>query len=477
MNGVPFAILRHASTAWNEQRRLQGLTDTTLSAAGEAEARRWRLPPPAAGWPRLSSPLQRARRTAELLQPPAAVTIDSALREMSFGAWEGYTIAELRRDVGEAFLAAERRGLDFQPPGGESPRAAMTRIGGWAARIAATGQPVVAVSHKAAIRALLALATGWDMTGRPPHKLDWRSVHFFTARSRWQRCRGSPQRCSDGSTGRGGMSARVFFHVQHLLGIGHLRRAATLARALAAGGFDVLLVSGGAPIPGLALGAARFHQLPPLRAADETLKDLSRLDGTPLDEAFAGKRAQELLDLLRCRGARHSDHRTIPLRPHPAAFRADAASRGGEGDAPAAVDRFLGARCGAPFGLAAAGRGVGRDLRKEFRFRPDPRRSQARRVRAELCRLGPHQVACPLYRLCRGARSVAAVPRHQGARSRKGAATSSCRRAAAPSVRRCCTPPSWHGRRRRWPIGRGGCWSARTCRRPSGQRLPAARAS
>ena len=70
------------------------------------------------------------------------------------------------------------------------------------------------------------------------------------------------------------MSARVFFHVQHLLGIGHLRRAATLARALAAGGFDVLLVSGGAPLPGLALGAARFHQLPPLRAADETLKDL-----------------------------------------------------------------------------------------------------------------------------------------------------------------------------------------------------------
>ena len=86
------------------------------------------------------------------------------------------------------------------------------------------------------------------------------------------------------------MSARVFFHVQHLLGIGHLRRAATLARALAEGGFDVLLVSGGAPVPGLALGGARFHQLPPLRAADETLRELSRLDGTPLDEAFLAAR-------------------------------------------------------------------------------------------------------------------------------------------------------------------------------------------
>jgi predicted glycosyltransferase len=79
------------------------------------------------------------------------------------------------------------------------------------------------------------------------------------------------------------VTARVFFYVQHLLGIGHLRRAATLARALAEGGFDVLLVSGGGPVSGLVLGAARFHQLPPLRAADETLRDLARLDGTPLD--------------------------------------------------------------------------------------------------------------------------------------------------------------------------------------------------
>ena len=181
MSGVPFAILRHAATAWNAERRLQGVTDTPLSEAGEAEARRWRLPPPADGWRRVSSPLQRARRTAELLQPPAAITTDSALREMSFGVWEGCTIAELRATVGEPFLEAERRGLDFQPPGGESPRAAMARLGRWAAGIAAAGQPVMAVSHKAAIRALLASATGWDMMGRPPHKLDWRCLHIFRA--------------------------------------------------------------------------------------------------------------------------------------------------------------------------------------------------------------------------------------------------------------------------------------------------------
>ncbi len=181
MSAVPFAILRHAPTGWNASGRLQGLTDTGLSPDGEAAARRWRLPPPADGWRRLSSPLQRARRTAELLQPRAAVTICSELREMSFGAWEGRTLAELRAAGGETFAAAENAGLDFQPPGGESPRAAMARIGGWAGRIARAGEPAVAVSHKAAIRALLALATGWNMLGRPPHKLDWRSAHFFVA--------------------------------------------------------------------------------------------------------------------------------------------------------------------------------------------------------------------------------------------------------------------------------------------------------
>ena len=93
------------------------------------------------------------------------------------------------------------------------------------------------------------------------------------------------------------MTARVFFYVQHLLGIGHLRRAAVLARALAAGGFDVLLVSGGAPGP-LDIGRARRHHLPPVRARDQGLRELSRLDGTPLDEAFRASRTRELLGLL-----------------------------------------------------------------------------------------------------------------------------------------------------------------------------------
>jgi probable phosphoglycerate mutase len=181
MSGVAFALLRHAATGWNEQGRLQGMTDTVLSAAGEADARTWQVPAPAGGWKRLCSPLARARRTAELLRPAAPVSVEPRLREMSFGGWEGRTLSELRASIGAAFTVEEQKGLDFQPPGGESPRAVMARLAEWTMEIAARREPVVAVSHKAAIRALLALATGWDMSGRPPVKLDWRSAHFFRA--------------------------------------------------------------------------------------------------------------------------------------------------------------------------------------------------------------------------------------------------------------------------------------------------------
>ena len=44
---------------------------------------------------------------------------------------------------------------------------------------------------------------------------------------------------------------KVFFYVQHLLGIGHLKRAHTLARALRAAGFEVTLASGGLPVAGI----------------------------------------------------------------------------------------------------------------------------------------------------------------------------------------------------------------------------------
>ncbi len=172
---IRLALLRHGPTAWNVQKRLQGRTDIPLSPDGFAglAAPGW-----TADWHWVASPLTRAVETARALgREPAIVP---ALIEMDWGAYEGETIAALRACHGAAFTAAEDRGLDFRPPGGESPGDVQTRLRPWLREIAAGGRDIVAVTHKGVIRAALCLATGWDMMGKSPVKLDWKALHRFT---------------------------------------------------------------------------------------------------------------------------------------------------------------------------------------------------------------------------------------------------------------------------------------------------------
>jgi predicted glycosyltransferase len=88
---------------------------------------------------------------------------------------------------------------------------------------------------------------------------------------------------------------RIFIYVQHLLGIGHLKRAAALARAASQAGAEVTLASGGPPVAGIALGGARLAQLPPASAADLTFKVMHDAAGRPIDENWKRARAAALL--------------------------------------------------------------------------------------------------------------------------------------------------------------------------------------
>jgi probable phosphoglycerate mutase len=174
--------LRHAPTAWNRDKRLQGRTDVALDEEGIAIAARWRVDPEWAGYRILSSPLQRARMTASILFPDAEIGIDPRLIEMDFGTWEGQRLAELRADPTEDAAAREQRGLDFKAPGGESPREVQERIRPLLARLAELQRPTVLVTHKAVIRALYALASGWPMIGKPPTKLRPHCAQLFRLR-------------------------------------------------------------------------------------------------------------------------------------------------------------------------------------------------------------------------------------------------------------------------------------------------------
>lgn len=171
------ALLRHAPTAWTEAGRIQGRADPPLSRAGRTVVGRWVLPPELECFRWEMSPLARARETANLLG--VAALIEPCLAEMNWGAWEGERLDELRRVHGDAMARNEGRGLDFRPPGGESPRDVQGRLAPWLARIADRGTPVAAVTHKGVIRAVYALAGGWDMRGQAPDALANESVHLF----------------------------------------------------------------------------------------------------------------------------------------------------------------------------------------------------------------------------------------------------------------------------------------------------------
>ncbi|TQV79799.1 glycosyltransferase family protein [Denitrobaculum tricleocarpae] len=92
--------------------------------------------------------------------------------------------------------------------------------------------------------------------------------------------------------------ADVLFYVQHLLGIGHLRRASVLARAMDRAGLRVVFVSGGMPVPGTDVGGCAFVQLPPLRTLDESFSALVDAEGRELDDAGKTARRDLLLGLL-----------------------------------------------------------------------------------------------------------------------------------------------------------------------------------
>jgi predicted glycosyltransferase len=92
------------------------------------------------------------------------------------------------------------------------------------------------------------------------------------------------------------VTTSILFYVQHLLGIGHLRRALNLVDGMARAGFAVTLVSGGEPLPELASAAVRrIVQLAPIRARDASFRNLIRADGRPVDDALRAERRQDLL--------------------------------------------------------------------------------------------------------------------------------------------------------------------------------------
>ena len=89
---------------------------------------------------------------------------------------------------------------------------------------------------------------------------------------------------------------KVFFYVQHLLGIGHSMRAALIAKEMTKSGLEVTLVNGGVPNALFDPGPANILQLPAALSADASFSRVIDETGTEVDEAWRNNRRKVILD-------------------------------------------------------------------------------------------------------------------------------------------------------------------------------------
>jgi len=158
-------FIRHGETDWNATGRFQGTQEIPLNAKGQAQAAAAgtllgdllaRRGSDAARLAYRASPLGRARVTMELVRgalglPPQDYAVDARLREITYGAWEGFTSQQMQASDAAVYAARHADRWNVAPLRGESYAQRLPFITDWVASL--TGD-TVAVGHVGTARTL-----------------------------------------------------------------------------------------------------------------------------------------------------------------------------------------------------------------------------------------------------------------------------------------------------------------------------------
>lgn len=162
-------LVRHGRTRWNEERRLQGVSDIDVSEGGlretEETARFFRWQDIAEVW---TSPLIRCRRLADAIvedRPGVVLRTEKDLVESNFGKWEGLTAAEIAQRYPVEWQAYSRDRMNFRAPGGEAFTEVAHRVLQVFRRAMQAKGPVVLVTHYNVLIAILAYIEGMPVSG------------------------------------------------------------------------------------------------------------------------------------------------------------------------------------------------------------------------------------------------------------------------------------------------------------------------
>jgi len=156
-------LVRHGETQANAEQRLLGRAESPLTGRGLAQAKAiGRLLAPVSRL--VSSPLWRARQTAEALGLGLEVEVDERWVEVDYGMYDGQPLGEVPAEVWQRW----RNDAEYQPPGGESLVEMGTRVRAACEELfadhgsARSEADVVVVSHVSPIKAAVAWALGTD---------------------------------------------------------------------------------------------------------------------------------------------------------------------------------------------------------------------------------------------------------------------------------------------------------------------------
>ncbi len=162
-------LVRHGETEWSRDHRHTSTTDLPLTPVGEEAARSLAPRLQGIGFDHvLTSPLQRARRTAELTGHPNAEVVPD-LVEWGYGDYEGITTPEIRETVPGWTV------WTHPTPGGESAAGITLRLDRVLARLRGS-QRFLVFGHGHALRALTARWLGLPVAEGRGFRLDTATV-------------------------------------------------------------------------------------------------------------------------------------------------------------------------------------------------------------------------------------------------------------------------------------------------------------
>ena len=167
-------LIRHGESEANSTAAHAGWAQISLTAKGEAEARRVGRHLREIPCDRIyTSDLRRAMQTHALAMPDSAAEASPLIREVNVGTLAGRLIADCTAEMGEGYLAA-KRAFDFTAWGGENYAQFCSRIHAFLKQTAREDDTIVfAFCHGGVIHAVLdMLFSGTLNDGAPiPEKI------------------------------------------------------------------------------------------------------------------------------------------------------------------------------------------------------------------------------------------------------------------------------------------------------------------